>query len=421
MGDALRILCPGRVAAPALAACLALPAGLLAPAPVAGLGSAGPVALEQATTEIPPETLLDVGIQPFDPGLPEDERSKEDEGVFPAVRRAESRWLAVHLMRTLQATGFWGAVRVVPSSAGTVDLAISGEIVESTGVEMVVRVRAVDSTGRVWLERKYRAEPDERAFREENELLAEEPFQDLYDRIANDLLRKRRELSAEELRTVRQVTELRFAAELAPEAFDGYLERGRGGRFSLARLPAEGDPMVERIGAIRLRDHLFVDTVTGHYSTLYHEMAEPYSEWRRFSYEEETARRKIRRKARTRKVLGALAILAGLLSDADSRAEAAGRDIAVYGGAIAVQSGFQKAQEAKIHVEALRELAASFDAEVEPMLVEVEGRTLRLEGSVEAQYAEWQEILHRMFRHETGVLADPNEATVSETDAGGGA
>lgn len=404
---------PLRRSIPAAAAALSLLATLVMPAPAgAGWGRDEPVELTQATREIPEETLLDIGIEVFDPGLPEgDEHAKEDEGVFPAVRRAESRWLAVHLMRTLQSTGFWGAVRVVPSSAGVVDLAVSGEIVESNGAEMVVRIEAVDATGRTWLERKYKAEPDERAFREDGAILVDDPFQDLYDRVANDLLEERRERSADELREVRRVTALRFASELAPEAFGDYLERGRKDRYALARLPAEGDPMVDRVEAIRLRDHLFVDTVTGHYSTLYDRMEEPYSEWRRFSYEEEMARRKIQRKARTRKIVGALAILAGLLSDVDSRAEAAGRDVAIYGGAAAMQSGFQKAREAKIHVEALRELASSFDAEVEPMLIEVEGRTLRLEGSVEAQYAEWQEILQRMLRHETGVQPDPDTVT----------
>ena len=42
-----------------------------------------------ATAEIPEDLLLDVGIQVFDPGLPEgDESALEGFGIFPGVRKA---------------------------------------------------------------------------------------------------------------------------------------------------------------------------------------------------------------------------------------------------------------------------------------------------------------------------------------------
>ena len=61
-------------------------------------------------------------------------------------------------------------------------------------------------------------------------------------------------------------------------------------------------------------------------------------------------------------------------------------------------------------VEALKELAAPFDAEVAPMLVEVEGQTLRLEGSAETQYAEWRRLLNKIFAAETGLSVDPDDS-----------
>ena len=42
------------------------------------------------------------------------------------------------------------------------------------------------------------------------------------------------------------------------------------------------------------------------------------------------------------------------------------------------------------------------------MLVEVEGRVLRLEGSAEAQYSEWRELLHEIFTEEASLPVDLN-------------
>ena len=90
-----------------------------------------------------------------------------------------------------------------------------------------------------------------------------------------------------------------------------------------------------------------------------------------------------------------------------------GAGLAIIGGAAVIQSGVQKGKEAKIHMEALRELGASFDAEVATLLVEVEGQTLRLEGSAEAQFSEWRRLLREIFSAETGFPLDPNQARLT--------
>ena len=53
----------------------------------------------------------------------------------------------------------------------------------------------------------------------------------------------------------------------------------------------------------------------------------------------------------------------------------------------------------------------AFDAEMEPMLVEVEGRVLRLEGSVEAQYAEWRRLMREIYAEEVGLATAPPVTT----------
>jgi len=65
-------------------------------------------------------------------------------------------------------------------------------------------------------------------------------------------------------------------------------------------------------------------------------------------------------------------------------------------------------------------LGDSFQAEVQPMVVDVEGRTLQLKGSAEEQYAEWRRLLKELYENETGLpAATPSTATAQPTPARG--
>jgi hypothetical protein len=367
------------------------------------------VEIIHAEMEIPEEMLLDVGIEIFDPGLPEDdEHALEDKGVFPEVRKAEARFFPYHLKSTMEATGHWGAVRVVPPGIRGLDLTVSGEILESTGMDLAVRVHVVDARGRVWRDRRYRGEADAGAYQEDR-IEDRDPYQSLYNEIANDILEVRERRDEEEIREIRELSRLRFAADLAPTAFGDYIEVNKRKRASIEKLPAPDDPMMARVARVRQRDDMFVDTLNEYYAEFYLRMGEPYESWRQYSYEEQLALQKIRRQARKRKFLAGLMILGGAVVDSSSDVGSATRDAAIIGGVLTMQSGIDKAKEAKIHKEALKELAASFDAEIEPLLVEVEGRTLRLEGSAETQYAEWRRLLAQIFAEETGLPLDPDD------------
>jgi hypothetical protein len=377
--------------------------------------SDGSVELVQAAIEIPEEMLLDVGIQVFDPGVPEDE-SELPPNVFPEVRRSEARWVAIQLKETMQETGQWGAVRVVPIAGPALDVKVTGRIIQSSGKELIVQVLASDSTGRVWINSRYKHVTSGAAYAESNQIADRDPFEALYHQISNDLLAARTDLETDEIGEIRQVSELQFAADLAPTPFSDYLDVDRKGRYEVARLPAAHDPMSDRIVRIREREYMFVDILNQHYANFYTNMSEPYDSWRQFSYEEQMALEKLRRKARTQQILGALAVLGAVFAQVDGGAEAAIRDAAALGGMAAIQAGLATSKEAKIHVEALKELGGSFEAEVEPLVIEVEGQTLRLSGSVEAQYERWRELLREIYATETELPLDPN--TDLDPDAG---
>ena len=347
-------------------------------------------------------------IQLLDPGMPEgDGYSLEQNGFFEDIRKSESRYLPVVLMDTLQATGHWGAVRVVPPGSAATDLTLRGRIIFSSGRKLELRVHAVDATGRVWLDKRYKHVAAASSYAEEQ--ITREPFQDVFNTIANDLLAAREKLAADELRRVRTVARLKYAADLAPLAFADYLAVDRKGMTVVEKLPAEDDPVMERVARIRERDHLFVDTLTDYYANFHAQMSDPYDNWRKFSYAEEVASRKLKRSARMQQILGAVGILGGLLMDGSSREASAARQVGVVGGSIAIQQGMAKAQEAKLHVETLRELASSFDSEVAPLLIDVEGQALRLSGSVETQYITWRQLMRDFFIAETGLPVDPDD------------
>lgn len=367
-----------------------------------------PVEYKPATTaqvEIPESERLSVVIVEFDPGLPEAEESATDKlGVPPEVRKAESRYIAYHLKRTLEQTGQWGPVRVVPAERPGAEVVVKGEILHSDGEILEIDIRAEDATGRKWIDGKYKSRADSGTY-SDGEVMDRDPFQNVYNEVANDLLAARAELGPPQLADVREVAELRFAEDLAPATFDGYLEQDRRGDYEIVRLPATGDPMVTRMEAIRDRDFLFVDTLNEYYAAFYKDMEEPYDSWRKYSYDEALALRELKAAARWRKLIGAAAVVGSVMIDQDSRTTQAASDVMLIGGLELFRQGIQVGKEAKMQAEVLAELGTSFGQEIQPAVVEVAGETRRLEGSAATQYAEWRKLLRDIYEAETGVPA----------------
>lgn len=369
---------------------------------------------EQATEEVPAARLLDVGIHLFDPGIPkeveEDPEQADKQRIYPEIRKAEARYMPTRLRETLVGTAQWGAVRIVPEIVEAVDLAVHGRILESNGARLKLAIRAIDATGRVWIDKEYEGDADVRSYREGGNL-GRDPFQNVYVSIADELLAVRRKLTEEQLVAVQRVSDMRFASDFAPAAFSEYLAQERKtGQYTIVRLPADNDPLVERIGEIRERDESMVDTVSDSYTSFSEKMEGPYSDWRSYTHEEILAEERLKAQARNRIALGAAAVAAAVLvpdscsSSNCSRVVSAARYGAAAGGVMAVMSGLKKREEAKIHTDALKELSGSFDAEAAPMVVEVQGRTLRLTGTAEQQYAEWRRLLHELYVDETGLV-----------------
>ncbi|MEE9263558.1 MAG: hypothetical protein V3V11_03795 [Vicinamibacteria bacterium] len=375
--------------------------------------------LVQAQTAPPEASLLDIGILVFDLGLPDDARGLrklEAMGIFEEVRRSEALYIPVHLERTLQKAGFWGAVRLVPS-ASIVDVTVSGTILSSNGGELKLKIRAVDSRGKVWLDKRYKGKANASIYlRRES---TDEPFQELYNQIANDLLSKRKQLGEKNVQAIDTISRLRFAADLAPVALSDYLETKKKNRYSVARLPARDDPMMARVDKLRQRDRMFIDVLDTHYGDFYTQMQEAYSGWRSQNYWEREALKHSAESSTGGGTSVGIISTSGVLPW-EGTGPVCGTP-GVFGGFEQKKRFEQVQREAeakkKSHIEELRELGASLASDMTPLLVEVEGKVLQLTGSVEAQYASWRELLREIFATETGLPVISSSAPVDSDDS----
>ncbi len=358
----------------------------------------------QAQSDVPEDQLLDVGIAVFDPGLPE-RGDDPEEGIFRNVREAEARFVPSQLKDTLQGTGHWGMVRVVPERSEAMDVHVSGKILQSDGEVLALEVAVRDSTNRLWFEKEYRARADSSMYAD-SAALGRDPFQSVYNVIANDMLAFRETLAAGAFTEIRRVSELKYARSLSPESFQGYLAESRDGKLEVVRLPARNDPMLERVRRIREREYMFIDTLNEHYGTFQLQMEEPYENWRKFTYEELIARREVERTAMFQKILGVVAIAGAFAvqENVGSSIDESARAVLIAGGIEMLRAGFQTGKEARIHADAVAELGESFSADIRPVVVEVQGETRRLQGSAETQYHEWRKLLKEIYAEETGFV-----------------
>ena len=359
----------------------------------------------QDSQDVPEDFLLDVGVSLFDPGI--DEYLGDDEDTAnPEIRVAESRYAPYLLAETLQRSANWGIVRVMPNSESPMDVQVNGTILRSNGEAMIIRVVVNDSRGRHWYTEEYEEVISQFSYDSQNRQ-KNDPFQAIYNKIANDLLAYRqRNIEASEVLEIRTVSELLFAQRFSDDAFGNYLARDRNGEYQLTALPADNDPLLDRIRSIRERDFMFIDTVQDYFATYVRQMRLPYDSWREQSYQETITLRELEASARRRFIAGAAAVVGGIAaaSNGGNWATQAGGATAVGAGAFLVKSGFDKQAEARIHMQALEELGESLENAVAPQVINLDDRTITLSGSVEEQYRQWRDILADLYAAEMGEL-----------------
>ena len=358
------------------------------------------VTVERPDSEVAENQLLDVRIRSFEAGQMSEDADKS-RGLSKEIRRAEGHFAAVQLKEKMQQTGYWGAVRVVPEQHPGDELRVTGKILESDGELLKLEVKVRDATGEEWFTREYEGIIDAAAYTaaEKN---GDEPFGFLYVRISNDIALHRAAMDVAAVRKIRQVAELRFASAFAPDAFDGFLatdqadsvvdrigfdrlwsalgdlapsvdQDGTGNsankaeaksaidpdaRYQAIRLPAQDDPMVERVRRVRSREHLVVDALDQHYENLARRIRQAYTQWRAARLMEMNSIREVeeRRNAKVRRAaaMAIVGILAGvavaiICNNCGSTGGAVGGMIAAQAAIEGFSAAEQASADEKIH------------------------------------------------------------------------
>ncbi len=361
-----------------------------------------------ALEPIPEHLLLDAGVDIFDPGIEYLEEGKSL--TTPSVRKAEGVHAAHNLTQTLQRTGNWGAVRIVPAGQSETDVYVSGQIVKSDGETLTLKVTVTDAAGNKWYTRTYSDKLSQYAY-DRTLRQEQEPFQRLYNDIANDMEQYMRRLQPSEREKLRVVSKLRFAQRFAPDDYNDFMEVDGRGKYTLKRTPADGDPVMAHIDSIRIRDQMFIDRLQDYYANFNQRMQAPYDQWREASYHDTKELRKIKGESTARKIGGALAVIAGILAQGSSSSAARTAGVlGIGGGAYMFKSGLDRGAEARLHEEGLKEMADSLGAEIAPHTIALEDKTVTLTGTVDEQYAQWREILNEIYLTEIGQLPAPDYA-----------
>jgi hypothetical protein len=307
-------------------------------------------------------TQLNISIAMFDPGIPEDRSTHRDQQIFPRVRKIESLYLPFVLRDVLSKQRQWGAIRVVPDSDIAAELLVHGTIVRSDGDVLGLHLRAIDARGYVWIDQTYSGSTQN---------------QDLYTDFAASLLAARNMLDDKALKNIVETSLLRYAQQLAPAAFDEYLQQNADDTFSIRRLPASNDPMVERIERIRGVEYVFTDAVDAKFRELSADVATVYELWREYRRKYTQFQRDESLRVRTSK------------SDAERGS---------YEGILERYEQYKWDRQA---AEEQEKWAVGFENEMGPTITAIEERVAELEGWVEERYAEWQRILAELFELET--------------------
>ena len=346
------------------------------------------------------QLFLDVGVVLFDPGSVD---LDSDQASFSSVRQSEAVWYTNQLKNTLDTSNAWGLVRVLPNERLGMDVTITGSLLESNGEVIKFLVTAADSQGTQWFSKEYEQRASAYAYNPEVDLPGD-PFQATFNEIANDLFNYRAELSERELLDIRSTSKVLFARDFVPDAFNDFVSVDENGKIRLLRLPANNDPMMQRVDRIRSRNDLFLDVVQDYYRAFNAKMEGPYQEWRKLSYREVLYARQLKEQARREKIAGVAVIAGGVVAatQGDSRATRGAGHIGIIGGARIFANSFLKSEEALSHSSILREMSASLETELEPSIVDLQDRSVTLTGTVDDQYQEWRRILAEMFRLEEG-------------------
>jgi len=328
-------------------------------------------------------TALNVTIPVFDPGIPADPSVFRDLQVFPRIRQIEAKLMPFLLRETLVESRQWGAVRVVTKPDASAELQLLGTIVRSDGEWLKLRIRAVDATGNTWFDKIFSSQANTGSVTRQRDTGTPE-FEAIYSEIAIELAASRNLMDDAAVSSIKGTSLMRFAGELAPTAFSGYLEQTDDGTLRLLKLPARSDPMLIRIETIRNTEFLITDTVDAKFREFNADLARTYRVWREY-----------RRKVGDYE--------AGNVQFAEAKPDDAER-----GSWKSIKHLYDSYKHDRITVQEQDRLAVAFNTEVAATVEAMETRVEELDGWVEQGSLEWHGLLEELHELETSMRKQGN-------------
>ena len=398
----LSSLCP-LIAILLLSGCLATTGGGFGGHTVA-VGPEGSSAIESSAA---PQTRAQVRaiqkelefiVPVFDPGIPANPENWEAQDIWPELRRVESVNFALEMKKALEETNQLGAVRVTPDEKVAGDIYVLGKINKSNGEDVGINIKVLSSDNKTWLNKNYEHRVDE-YFLANIRNKDKSAYYPVFEQVAADIVEILEAKRYSYLKTINQLTEVRFANFMSDESFAQFL-KSRGRQVELVQAPSDDDPMFKRMHQYRVEDQLFTDSMQHNYYDFNQKVAASYRAWQEAAYPEAKARREAQ-SAAAWKAFGAI-LLIGLAasSDSDSTGGILAETAAIGLGAGLLASSADSYGEAKFHQETLMELGKSVNVQVAPQVVEFEEKTVELTGDMAQQFSQWRTALKRIYAEE---------------------
>jgi len=174
-----------------------------------------------------------------------------------------------------------------------------------------------------------------------------------------------------------QLTQIKYAGHLSPEAFGALLQPDAQGLLSLQRLPASDEPLLGHVAQIRARHLVFIDTIDEYYDALHTDLKPTYDVWRQYSHDQ-------------------------VVEEEDNAASAAGGGTLSGSGSFeSLSQNYNRYKWAKIFEQEFVALASGFVSETAPAVLKLSENVNGLSGPVEEQYLQWRVLLRELFEVET--------------------
>ncbi len=307
---------------------------------------------------------LRLAIPVLNPGIPESTLEQENEGIWPELRKAEAVRIAFKLKDWTTRYNQFDSIIVSADVSVSADLFLVARIVQSNSEVMSLAYRIVDARGAIWTDEKIRTHRAEIGWHERYGKTDKDPFDPLYKKIAEEIyleLANKSELHVNqhkrnefvgprlsrlsELEIITITRDLAFARYVSPEFHDSLRESGN--RLKIQYVPEYTSESWLRIMSVMTREEDFVNVIEDYYEDFVAKVETDYQTWQQDAFP-------IARKLRLE-------------------------------------------QDKREALTEINNLGSRLHTTIKPTRIDVNGKVVTLNGSVQSQFAAWRSLISEIY------------------------